>query len=64
MGKKFDKLERKIERTERGEHPNYTSEHIKYIAKAAAGNVYREQQHPLSHVIGRKHHCDHCGITH
>ena len=45
MGKRFDKLERKIERTERKEHPNYSAEHIRYIAEAAAGKVFREKLH-------------------
>lgn len=43
MGKKFQKLERKIARTERREHPLYGKQRIQYIANAAAGKVYREK---------------------
>ena len=44
MGKRFDKLEHKIERNEREAHPNYSAERIKYIVKATAGMIARKRR--------------------
>jgi hypothetical protein len=65
MGIRFRKLEKKVEAEERRKHPNYTPEHIRYIGKATAGKVYREQQaHRPMPPMRRRHHCNLCGITH
>lgn len=67
MGARFRKLERRVEAEERRKHPNYTAEHIRYIGRATAGKVYREQQArgPTPVVPRRRiHHCNLCGITH
>ncbi len=40
----FDRLEKKIERSERKAHPSYGKARVKYIAKAAAGKVAREKR--------------------
>ena len=49
MGKRFDKLANKIARGERKAHPNYSEEHIKYIAKAAAGQVARKRRMAMAY---------------
>ena len=54
MGKKFERLEKKIERSEAHAHPMWDSKHIEYVAKAAAGKVARSKHH----------HCALCGVTH
>ena len=44
MGKRFDRLERKIERNEEKAHPGYSKERIQYIAKATAGKIARKRR--------------------
>ena len=67
MGIRFRKLEKKIEKNERGAHPNYSKARIEYIARARAGEVARAKatHHPImAPILPRKHHCAYCGITH
>ena len=53
MSKKFQKLERRIDREylEKG----YSPKRAEYVAKATAGKVARER---------RAHHCNMCGVLH
>ena len=44
MGRKFRKLEREVEASERKAHPNYSAAHIKYIADAVAGQTARRKR--------------------
>lgn len=52
MGKKFRKLERRVEREY--ESKGYSRERAAYIGRATAGKVYREKTHA----------CKHCGTMH